>query len=60
MRTSRFGKEFGRGAVILIGGKEYTFGVNCQIDIPYSADIYDVKDPPTLEKRAERSFSFSL
>lgn len=50
MRTSRFGEGFGAGAVITIGGKEYTFDSNCQIDIPYGADIFDVKYPPKLEK----------
>ncbi len=53
MRTSVFGKQFGAGAVITIGGKEYIFDANCQIDIPYGADIYDVKYPPTLDKRSD-------
>lgn len=53
MRSSGFGEQFGAGAVITIGGKEYTFNANCQIDIPYGADIYDVKYPPELERRAD-------
>ena len=50
MRSSSFGKEFGTGAVITIGGKEYIFDANCQLDIPYGADIYDVKYPPKIKQ----------
>lgn len=48
MQTSGFGKNFGAGAVINIGGTDYVFDANCQIKIPYGADIFDVKYPPVL------------
>ena len=48
MQSSKFGEDFGVGAVIKIGGKDYVFDENCQIKIPYGADIFDVEYPPVL------------
>ncbi len=38
-------EEFEVGSVFLIGGKEYTLNAERQLDIPYGADIYDIKYP---------------
>lgn len=43
-------KDFKPGDVFLVGGKEYVLSEDKKLDIPYGADIFDVKEPP--RKRA--------
>ena len=38
--------EYDAGSVFIIGGKEYTLSADKKLDIPYGADIYDIKYPP--------------
>ncbi len=45
--------EWDAGAVFIIGGKEYTLSADKKLDIPYGADIYDIKYPPKSNKSAD-------
>lgn len=42
--------EWDAGSVFIIGGKEYTLSEDKKLDIPYGADIYDIKYPPRSKK----------
>ncbi|MDE5780549.1 MAG: hypothetical protein K2I03_03610 [Lachnospiraceae bacterium] len=42
--------EWDAGAVFIIGGKEYILSEDKKLDIPYGADIYDIKYPPRSSK----------
>ena len=39
-------EDYEPGAVFQVGGKEYVLSEDKKLDIPYGADIYDVKWPP--------------
>ncbi|MDE6252139.1 MAG: hypothetical protein K2M78_05810 [Lachnospiraceae bacterium] len=45
--------EYDAGSVFIIGGKEYTLSADKKLDIPYGADIYDIKYPPKSSKSAD-------
>ncbi len=42
--------KYAVGSVFVIGGKEYILDENKKLDIPYGADIYDIKYP-MMEKQ---------
>lgn len=39
-------RDYTPGSVFLVGGKEYVLSEDKKLDIPYGADIYDMKWPP--------------
>lgn len=39
-------RDYEPGSVFLVGGKEYVLSEDKKLDLPYGADIYDVKWPP--------------
>lgn len=39
-------RDYEPGSVFLVGGKEYILSEDKKLDLPYGADIYDVKWPP--------------
>lgn len=39
-------RDYEPGSTFLVGGKEYVLSEDKKLDIPYGADIYDVKWPP--------------
>ncbi len=43
-------KDYEIGSVFKIGGKEYVLSADKKLDIPYGADIYDIKYPPADKK----------
>lgn len=43
-------KDYETGSVFTIGGKEYVLSADKKLDIPYGADIYDIKYPPADKK----------
>ena len=43
-------KDYETGSVFKIGGKEYVLSADKKLDIPYGADIYDIKYPPADKK----------
>ena len=44
-------RDYEPGDVFLVGGKEYVLSEDKKLDLPYGADIYDMKWPP--RKRAQ-------
>lgn len=44
-------RDYEPGSVFLVGGKEYILSEDKKLDLPYGADIYDVKWPQ--RKRAQ-------
>ncbi len=43
-------RDYEPGDVFLVGGKKYVLSEDKKLDLPYGADIYDMKWPP--RKRA--------
>lgn len=43
-------RDYEPGDVFLVGGKKYVLSEDKKLDLPYGADIYDMKWPP--QKRA--------
>lgn len=39
------------GSVFEIGGEKYVLKEDCSLDIPYGADIYDIKYPPKSDQK---------
>ncbi len=39
-------RDYEPGDVFLVGGKEYVLSEDKKLDLPYGADVYDVKWPP--------------
>ena len=39
-------RDYEPGSVFRVGGEEYVLSEDRKLDIPYGADIYDVKWPP--------------
>lgn len=44
--TETLFRDYEPGAVFKVGGKEYVLSEDKKLDLPYGADIYDVKWPP--------------
>ena len=39
-------RDYEPGDVFLVGGKKYVLSEDKKLDLPYGADIYDMKWPP--------------
>lgn len=52
MHREGFLDEWEEGAVFKIGGKDYVLGADKRLDLPYGADIYDIKYPPKSKRNS--------
>lgn len=46
-------RDYEPGAVFQVGGKEYVLSEDKKLNLPYGADVYDVKWPPRKKKQAD-------
>lgn len=46
-------RDYEPGSTFLVGGKEYVLSEDKKLDIPYGADIYDVKWPPRKQTQIQ-------
>lgn len=44
-------RDYAPGDVFLVAGKEYVLSEDKKLDLPYGADVYDVKWPPRKQAR---------
>lgn len=46
-------RDYEPGAVFQVGGKEYVLSEDKKLNLPYGADVYDVKWPPRKKKQVD-------
>lgn len=46
-------RDYEPGVVFQVGGKEYVLSEDKKLNLPYGADVYDMKWPPRKKKQAD-------